>query len=153
MNVILRAAALVLCLGPVACTAGCSAADAGSPAPEKLPAAADFRPGLCRSGAEPILELARIAARNDGARTVSAKDRTALGDRQRELLALGADPASADPASADAASADTALRAPLTDLTTAIGFVRIRLDGKTYEPMLLRDMDAARRALQSRCLL
>jgi len=143
MNVILRAAALVLCLGPVACTAGCSAADAGSPAPEKLPAAADFRPGLCRSGAEPILELARIAARNDGARTVSAKDRTALGDRQRELLALGADPA----------SADAALRAPLTDLTTAIGFVRIRLDGKTYEPMLLRDMDAARRALQSRCLL
>ncbi len=119
-------------------TAACSDAEASN-RPEKLPAAADFMAGSCRSAAEPVLELARIAGRNDGAASLSQPDRATLATPQRELLAL-------------TPTADAALRPRLTALTTAIGFVRLRSDSKTYEPALLAEMDIARRAVQASCV-
>ena len=119
-------------------TAACSDAEA-SRTPEKLPAAADFMAGTCRSAAEPVLEVARIAGRNDGAKSLSQPDRATLASRQRELLDL-------------TPSADAALAPRLTALTTAIGFVRLRSDSKSYEPALLTELNTARRAVQATCV-
>jgi hypothetical protein len=139
MNLSTTAAAGLLLATVAACSPGDSTVDAAGKTPEKLPATSEFRDGTCRAAAEPILELARLAARNERAKAIPIEDRTALTARQQELLRL-----------APTASAD--VRAPLTALTTAIGFVRIRQDTRTYEPTLLRDMDAARRQLQRDCV-
>jgi hypothetical protein len=125
MKLIVGAAALALVL------AGCASADA-----EEMPKADEFRAGTCRQAAEPVLALARIAERNDGADGVSMSDRQELATHQKTLKAI---------------KPEAELATPLTELITAIGFVRIRLDGKSYDPALLRDLDAARRAVQSRC--
>jgi len=125
MKLIVGAAALALVL------AGCASADA-----EEMPKADEFRAGTCRQAAEPVLALARIAERNDGANGVSMSDRQELATHQKTLKAI---------------KPEAELATPLTELITAIGFVRIRLDGKSYDPALLRDLDAARRAVQSRC--
>ena len=119
-------------------TAACSNAEAARK-PEKLPAAADFQPGPCRAAAQSVLEIAKIAARNDGAKSLSQPDRATLANRQRELLVL-------------TPTADATLGPRLTALTTAIGFVRLRSDSKTYEPALLTDLNTARRAVQSTCV-
>lgn len=111
--------------------AGCSAGGTD------LPRADEFRDGVCRQAAEPVLALARIADRNDGARTVGMTDRKALATHQAALKKL---------------QPDAELAEPVTALVTAIGFVRIRLDGRTYVPALLRDMDKARATVQTRCV-
>jgi hypothetical protein len=125
--------AALLVLGTAACS------DAEPRRPEKLPTAAEFMAGTCRSAAEPVLELARLAARNDGAKSLSQPDRATLATRQRELLAL-------------ILSADTTLASQLTALTTAIGFVRLRSDSQTYEPALLAGLNTARRTVQATCV-
>jgi hypothetical protein len=132
------ALAALLIIGPAACSSSGGDRRAAKPA-EKLPAAAEFRTGTCRSAADAVLALARLAGRREGARTLSRNDRTELSARQKELIKLNA-------------TAEADLRQPLTELTVAIGYVRIRSDGNTYEPKLLQSMNTARHGVQTVCV-
>ena len=133
---------VVLAAVVVAGLAGCTAADppAAAPAPaERLPAATDFRAGPCRALAEPVLGLARLAHRNAGEDELAKADRAELSRHQDELGAVDI-------------KVEPALAPAVTSLVTAIGFVRLRVDSHSYQPVLLRDLDEARRSVQRTCV-
>jgi hypothetical protein len=114
--------------------AGCGA---GRP-PLSLPAADSFRAGTCRQAADPVLALGRFAYDRDGAKSLAEADYTLLVDQGNKLLALR-----------DKAEPDISRR--ISAVLTSIGFVRIR-PGTSYDPQLLRDLEAARLQLQNACL-
>jgi hypothetical protein len=119
----------------------CTAANADSPGgdAENLPTVDQFQAGACRSAAEDVQGLAKLAKRANGAKTVASKDRAELRDRQVRLAKLRAD-------------ADPGVRQPLSNLVTAIGFVRVTPNTAEFDPKVLGDMDKARRALQKACV-
>jgi hypothetical protein len=112
---------------------------AAPPVPaEVLPPAAAFRPGTCRTIAEPVLAIARLHPTLATATTVSPTDRTRLAGEQRKLIAARA-------------AAEPDLGTPLDGLVTSIGFVRLRADTHSYDPALWHEADARRRAVQQLC--
>ena len=120
-----------------ACTA--ANADESDLPPEDLPAASAFKGGTCQATANDVLGMAALARKIATAEKVDAKDRAELRDRQRRI--------------AEARSgADEQLAKPLQDLVTSIGWVRIRFNGQTYDPKIVRQMDQTRRAYQALCV-
>ncbi|GAB1692546.1 hypothetical protein [Krasilnikovia sp. M28-CT-15] len=108
------------------------------PAPE-LPPPGAFRPGTCRTIAEPVLSLARLAHRAEDRPTVPATDRAELAKAQNVLVSARSG------AAKDLADA-------LDGLVVAIGYARLRVDSGTFEPSYLRDVDTARQKLQAACV-
>ena len=118
--------------------AGCSGKTAGSPRkPLELPAAAAFKSGTCSTIADPVLSLGRFTYDKANATTLSDADRAELVVQGEKLKSAVE---SAEPAMAD----------QMMQVLMSIGFVRIRI-GKTYDPKLLTDVEAARTRLQTTC--
>jgi hypothetical protein len=105
---------------------------------ERLPDPNAFRPGSCRSVAEPVIALARMDPHLRSARTVSASQRAELSHQQKVLQAARA---GAEPTVADS----------LDHLVDAIGWIRLRSDTGTYDPRLWRDVNDRRHDLQRTC--
>ena len=114
------------------------AARAARPGGEVLPEPTAFRAGTCRTIAEPLLAVARLEPALAGAREVPAADLGRVAAAQKRLLA-------AHPR----AEADVAV--PLRDLVTALGYVRLRSDSRSYDPAVWREADLRRRAVQGLC--
>ncbi len=135
---IYRLTALALIAGSLAaCTA--ANADESDLAPEELPAASAFAAGTCASTAQDVLGLATLARKIASAESVDAKGRGELRDRQARIAQFRA-------------NAPEQLQKPLQDLVTSIGYVRIRFNGQTYDPKIVRQMDDTRRAYQKLCV-
>jgi hypothetical protein len=135
---IYRVAALALIAGVLgACTAA-NADESDLPA-EDLPAASAFAAGTCQSTAPDVLGMAALARKIVTAESVSAGDRAELRDRQARIAQFRT-------------SAPQQLQKPLQDLVTSIGYVRIRFNGQTYDPKIVRQMDQTRRAFQKLCV-
>jgi hypothetical protein len=109
-----------------------------NPAPE-LPPPGAFHPGTCRTVAEPVLSLDRLAHRGKDRPTVPAPDRAEL-TRVQDALVSARPGASED-------LVDT-----LDGVVVAIGYARLRLDSGTFEPSYLREVDTARQRLQAICV-
>jgi hypothetical protein len=134
-----RSTAAAFAVALLAAAPAASSVAATNPPPEKLPAASQFAAGTCTSVAEPVLAVAKLSARYHGTRIIPSTERKALQAKQNEIAERGE-------------HADPQLRAPLTDLVTAIGFVRLRYASRTYDPALLDAMDTARRNVQRACV-
>jgi len=135
---ICRVAALALIVGALsACTA--ANADESDLPPEELPAASAFAAGTCQSTAQDVLGLANLARKIVVAESVSAAGRNELRVRQARIAQFRAE-------------APQQLQQPLQDLVTSIGYVRIRFNGQTYDPKIVRQMDETRRAYQKLCV-
>jgi hypothetical protein len=133
-----RVAALALVAGLLSACTAANADEEGLPA-EDLPAASAFRAGACQTTAQDVLGLAGLARKIIDAEDVSAGDRAQLRDRQTRIAQARA-------------SADQQVAKPLQDLVTSIGWVRVRFNGQTYDPKVVREMDRARRAYQQACV-
>lgn len=120
---------------------GCTAANADEDdlPPENLPAASAFKAGTCQQTAQDVLGLANLARKIVVAESVSAADRGELRDRQARIAQFRG-------------NADEQLQKPLQDLVTSVGYVRIRFNGQTYDPKIVRQMDQTRRAYQALCV-
>jgi hypothetical protein len=133
-----RVAALALVAGLLG---ACTAANAGESdlAAENLPSADAFKAGTCRSAAGDVLGLATLARSIHGAGTVSAGSRRELRAHQYRLARLrnGAEPE---------------MQKAITDLVTSIGYVRIRFNGQSYDPKIVKQMDDTRRGFQKLCV-
>jgi hypothetical protein len=131
---------LTMLAAAAAGAAGIAACGSDGPqrAPLALPAAESFRAGPCRDAADPILALGRLTYDRDGATALSAGDYQILVEQAQKLVAVRD-------------RAEPALQEPMTAVLTAIGFVRIR-PGRTYDPQLMKDLEAARANLQNTCV-
>jgi hypothetical protein len=125
----------VLAAGPLA-ACGTGSRQPARP-PLSLPAADTFHAGTCRRAAGAILALGGFSYAHDGAKRLTDADRAELSTQGNQLAPLR-----------DSAEPPVAQR--LGAVLTAIGFVRIRT-GPTYDPSLLRDLEAARTSLQAAC--
>lgn len=110
-----------------------------SPAAEPVPAVTAFRPGGCRTIAEPVRALAGLDRSLAGATAVPAADRAHLAVEQKRLIA-------ARP------SVEPDLGTPLDDLITSIGYVRLRSDTHSYDAEVWAVADGHRRAVQRICV-
>jgi hypothetical protein len=117
--------------------AGCTADRPGRP-PLTLPATDQFKTGVCRDSADPILALGKLTYDRAGAKTLPAGDYPFLVEQGEKLLAVRD-------------RAEPAVVERMNAVLAAIGFVRIRT-GKTYDPQLMVDLETARAALQSECV-
>lgn len=90
----------------------------------------DFRAGVCRDSAAAILEVQETVQQlNDDPEAVGAA-RSVLEQRQKELRT-------------NREQADGELRDHFTDLTNAIGYLRISIDADTFRPAQTEDVSAA----------
>lgn len=128
--------ALLVASGCAACTSHSAPPSASAP---PAPQVAQFTAGTCRLVAPDVLALGNLAWRLKGQANVPVADQTALRTHQRSLIQA-------------LPKANSVTRKPLQDLITTIGFVRIRVDGRSYQPVLLDDMARAQATLQSACL-
>jgi hypothetical protein len=103
-----------------------------------LPAVDRFAPGACRDAAAAVRSLARLTHGDDVA-ALSVADRAELRRVQDRLVALR-----------PAATVD--LRESLEAVILTLGYLRIRLDSRTAEPLHLRDVEAARALLEKTCV-
>lgn len=133
----MKARVLALCTTIAASLlAGCT--DGPDRPPLALPATDQFRPGVCRDIADPVLALGHLTYDRAGATKLPTGDYPFLAEQGGKLLAAR-----------DRADAPTQDR--LTAVLTAIGFVRLRT-GKAYDPHLMTDLETARAALQAECV-
>jgi hypothetical protein len=109
---------------------GAAAAPALRPEPDR------FRTGTCRDAAPAILAIGAVAARLADEQAVSQAEEKMLTAHQATLRKLKP-------------SAD--LRKPTQDVVTAIGFIRIRLNGNTYEAELVNELATAQQRLVAAC--
>ena len=135
------------------CCAGCTTSanrSSGSPsgsvqaaAKTTVPVAApqDFAAGMCRAAAEHVVALGTMANALHGRAQadIAMADRRAMQEHQRAVIAM-------------MPKADPALRRQLQDLVTAIGFARMRLDIRTYQPSLMDDVARAEAGIQATCV-
>ena len=130
---------LLLALLPLAACSdgGSSAAPSAAPSRSAPPETA-FADGTCRLAAPDVLAVARDADRLGDGPTVEAEVTEALREEQDRLFAL-------------AETADAAVRPALDRLVVAIGLVRVRADGNTYEPSLGADLVTAYDAVVRTC--
>jgi hypothetical protein len=96
--------------------------EAAPPAPSAPPASA-FAEGSCRLAAEDVLAVGRDSARLGDGGVVADEVKDSLRESQDRLVAL-------------ADSADPTVKPGLDRLVLAIGLVRVRADGNTYESAL-----------------
>ncbi len=103
-----------------------------------LPAVDRYAPGACRDAAEAVRSLARLT-HGGGVTALSAADRAELRRVQDRLVTLR-------PAAA------AHVRQPMEAVILSLGYLRLRLDSRTAEPRYLRDVEAARAALEKTCV-
>lgn len=133
MRTPLLVTAAVLAL--VACT---DAEPTAAPPTLRQPAPSAFAAGTCALAAEDVLAVGRDATRLGDGGTVDAAVSSSLRDAQERLAAL-------------AETADTTAKAPLDRLVVAIGLVRVRADGNTYETSLGQGLTTAYDAAVGAC--
>jgi len=133
-----------LVFGTVALTAaGCTSTRGNgnlqSLPPKPAPAAASFAAGACRTAADDVIGVWNMGGQVRGRTDMTTDERSALETRQNALIAAmkGASPQ---------------VRSTLQDLVTALGFARLRLDIRTYEPSLMDDVMQADQAVQTTCV-
>jgi hypothetical protein len=132
-RLVARAAATAV-LALVGLTAGCGNSS-NQPAP--LPAAESFSPGVCRTLAPDLLDTLRI---------VRAGDDTPAGTRSTARSLIPSQERLYDRiATAGEYSAD------VERVTTAVGFLRLRVDVGTYSPALRGEVGTAAERLVDRC--
>ncbi|WP_416210805.1 hypothetical protein [Frankia sp. Cr2] len=131
------AVATVGLLAVTGLAAGCGGGSDGNAAAKPLPAVETFQAGACRDAASGLVDTLRIARRGndkpDGIKMVA----TDLIDPQEKLY--------------DQIPAAGELAPDLEKITTAIGFLRLRVDTSTYEPRLLTEVTTTTEALVNRC--
>ncbi|WP_131745073.1 hypothetical protein [Frankia sp. Cppng1_Ct_nod] len=130
-----KAAALTMGMLAVAGTvAGCGKSGA---AVKPLPAVETFQPGTCRDLASGLVDTLRITRRGDhgpgGVRSV-ATDLIPPQDRLYEQISHAGEYAP-----------------DVERVTTAIGFLRLRVDSGSYDQRLLTEVTTATEALVRRC--
>lgn len=114
---------------------GCSSGSDDSPAG---PAVEDFSAGTCRQAAPDVLGVARQVTDLGKGPRVPDEAKAAMRATQARLLT----------ASGMAAGPE---QAELEGLVRAIGLLRLRADGNTYEPFLGDDVRAARERVIRTC--
>lgn len=124
MTVTRAPAWLLLAVGVVMSTAACTA-DEGSELSRE-----DFKPGVCRESAQPVIDVRSALEQLQEGTDSSQAPADTLEKRQRELRAKRDE-------------ADDSLRAKLTDLTNAIGVLRIGIDAGTVGPAQTKKVEAA----------
>lgn len=97
----------------------------------------DFKPGVCRESAQPVIDL-RTAVQQIQDGEASQASAGTLQERQQELRATRD-------------GADDSLRAKLTELTNAIGVLRIGIDAGTVGPAQTEDVTAALERVIAAC--
>jgi hypothetical protein len=126
----LTAAALAaLALAGAGCTGGTK--EPVRPGPDQ------FHTGSCHDAAPTVLAVGDLAIRLRGASQVSTVDQNTLTSGQRELRRL---------------RSSAELERPVKDLVVAIGFVRLRVDSRSYQPTLMEDVLAAEQRIVRRCV-
>jgi hypothetical protein len=137
---VLAVSLTITALAAAAGLAGLAACGADKPdrPPLVLPAAGDFKGGVCRDAADPILALGKLTYDRAGAKKLPAADYPFLVQQNDKLIAVRD-------------RAEPAVKDRLNAVLQAIGFVRIR-PGKAYDPQLMTDLETARAALQSECV-
>lgn len=102
------------------------------------PAAEDFAAGTCRQAAPDVLELTGLAGGLGKGPEVDDETKAALRAAQLRLVeTLG--------------SASGPERADLDGFVEAVGLLRLRADGNTYESFLAADVEAAGDKVFVRC--
>jgi hypothetical protein len=96
-----------------------------------------FHTGTCYDAAPTILAVGDLAIRLRSASQVSTVDQTTLDTGQKELRKL---------------RTSAELEQPVTDLVTAIGFVRLRVDSHSYDKKLMQDLLTAEQQVVKRCV-
>jgi hypothetical protein len=131
-----RAAATVVAV--VAAAGLVTACGGDDPAPRPIPAAQSFTPGVCQKLAPAVVDTMRIT-RADHGEPPAGLDRLAdeLIPPQERLYDQGA---AAGPHAAE-----------VERVTTAIGWLRLRIAGDNYEPALLAEVNAATEKLADGC--
>ena len=102
------------------------------------PEASTFRAGTCQTVASQVLSVGKDARKLGTSTTPPADVLARLKSSQEALIAVQP-------------SADAAVVEPLGKLVVAIGFVRLRSDGNTYEPDLGTALSTAYDALVTTC--
>jgi hypothetical protein len=129
------AAAVVLAL--IGLTAGCGNSAGNSNQTTPLPAAGSFSPGVCRTLAPDILDTLRIVrAGGDTPAGARSMARSLIPSQERLYDQI---------ATAGEYSAD------VERVTTAVGFLRLRVDVGTYSPALRGEVGTAAERLVDRC--
>ena len=112
---------------------------ASPPSLPRGPGVASFRAGSCRAAAPALVALREVARRVAVSPSSDLAAANAEVKRaQRALRAVAA------PASPEVAAA-------FGDVVVAAGFFRIRVDSRTFEPSLARDLAAAYAVAERRC--
>jgi hypothetical protein len=116
-------------------TSGCRGGESSASKP--LPAVETFQAGTCRTAAPGVVDILRIARRGsdkpDGIKMVASD----LIPPQEQLY--------------DQLPAAGEFAPDIERITTAIGFLRLRVDTSTYEPKLLTEVTTATQTLVNRC--
>ena len=128
-----RTAALLVCL---ALAAGCS--DDGGPDETDVPSVDAFADGTCSTVAEDVRTIGRLLPTIGDGPKVDQDVLDALTEAQDGLRAVGE-------------GAEPGLQEPLRKLSQAVGFIRIRGVGSTYEPFLAEDAQQAYEKLLDVC--
>lgn len=108
--------------------AGCS----NAPEPD------DFAAGICREAAPDVLELTDLVSDLGEDPEVASETKTALREAQTRLLET-------------VGTASGPERADLDGFVQAVGLLRLRADGNTYESVLGDDVKAASDRVVERC--
>ena len=95
-----------------------------------LPAEGDFAEGTCRSAAPDVVAVGRALPELGDGPEVDRDVRSSLQDAQGRLKAL-------------AEAAEPTVKPGLDRLVVAVGLVRIRADGNTYDPALGEELQKA----------
>ena len=109
-----------LLLVPLLLATGCSADDAPG---DDLPSVESFAEGTCSTVAEDVRTIGRLLPELGDGPTVDPEVLDALRTSQDAVRAV-------------ADGAEPGLQEPLKQLSQAVGFVRIRGVGNTYEPFI-----------------
>lgn len=119
----------------------------------------DAEPSATTTTAQPVLSQPPVSAFADGSCALAAEDVLAVGRDSRRLGDGGAVDADVTASLRDAQerlaalaeTADARAKAPLDRLVVAIGLVRVRADGNTYEAALGQGLATAYDAAVSAC--
>jgi hypothetical protein len=117
--------------------AGVAAACGGGSEPRPMPAAQSFTPGVCQELAPGVIDTMRITRTNhEGPNGLDTLANELIPPQER----LYGQIATAGPHAAE-----------VERVTTAIGWLRLRVAADNYEPSLLTDVTAATDALVGAC--
>jgi hypothetical protein len=130
-----RAALVAGTLAMAALLSGCG----GPSKPQFLrPNPDEFRTGTCHDAAPALLAVGDIGQRLAGAKAVPDQDNKVLTDQQKKLIGM---------------RTSAELSTPVHDLVVAIGFVRLRVDSRTYDdPTLMAAVVDAQQKVVRDCV-